>query len=330
MTLVREVADDPVFQTPARAWTWSDVFLATRLWGEWDALLDATRDADAPPELVKQAGREWRMARRLIAGDELTAWLAERQLAVADWNAYLRRAVGERATDAAPDPGALWAEGTCSGAWDGVAERLCARAAAWTAAGTPSAGQPPRADWFARMPSAAEAVEIGVDPAQVAARCDDLWAAEIAFARLCADAAGSDAVAATVAANNVDWLRVECDWLEAADENVAREAALVARDDGLGLGEVARRAGLPLEQRRVYVGDVDPALQPKLMSAAPGDLVGPLAMGNGGGRWLLAAVHAKVEPTLGDPDIRARAEQAAVTAAVQRAVDEQVTWHERD
>ena len=330
MTLPADVAGSPVFDTRSRAWTWSDVFLAARLSGEWQTLLAATRDAEAPPDAVKQAGREWRVARRLIAGDELTAWLAKRRVSVADWNAHLRRAIGDRDADAAPDPDALWAEGVCSGAWDRIAERLSAWAAAWEDAGTPAAPQQPPPEWVAQMPSPGDAGAIGVDPARVAARCDELWAAETAFERLCADAAASDAVGASVAARNVDWLRVDCDWLEAADENVAREAALLARVDGLGLADVAQRAGLPLEPRRVFVGDLDPALQPTRMSAAPGDLVGPVALGNGGGRWLLAAVHAKVVPTLDDPDIRARAQAAAIDAAVRRTVDEQITWHERD
>ena len=330
MTLPADVAHDPVFSTSTRAWTWSDVFLEARMTGAWDIVLAATRDAEASSEAVKEAGREWRRARHLIAGDELKAWLARRRLTLADWNAYVRRAVGQCAADAAPDPEAVWAEGACSGAWDALADRLSARVAAWEAEGTPAAEQPPPVDWFARMPSAGEAVEIGVDPADVAARCGDLWAAAVSFARLRAEASASDAVAATVAAHNIDWLRVECDWLEATDENVAREAALLARADGVGLDDVAKRAGLALEPRHVYVGDVDPALQPTLISAAPGDLVGPVALGNGSGRWLIAAVRDKVVPTVNDPDVRARAEEAAVEAAVRRAIDEQVTWHEHD
>jgi hypothetical protein len=39
-------------------------------------------------------------------------------------------------------------------------------------------------------------------------------------------------------------------------------------------------------------------------------------------------VRDKVVPTLDDPDIRARAEEAAVGAAVRRAVEQEVTWHE--
>ena len=330
MTLLADVAESPVFTTGTRAWTWSDVFLATRLWGEWDALLQATRDAGASPEALRQAGREWRIARRLIAADELAAWLARRRLGLEDWNAHLRRLIGTRSGDAAPDPRALWAEGACSGRWEDVAERLAARAAAWAAAGMPAAPEPPPAPWFARMPSAGEARDIGIDPASVSGRCGELWAAETAFARLRAGAAASDAVPRAVAAHDVDWLRIECDWLEAGDEDVAREAALLARVDGLGLADVAQRAGLTLEPRRVYVGDLDPALQPAMISAVPGDLVGPLALGNGGGRWLLAVLRAKVAPSLDDPEIRARAEDVAIAAAVRRTVEEHVVWHERD
>jgi hypothetical protein len=134
-----------------------------------------------------------------------------------------------------------------------------------------------------------------------------------------------------VSSHNVDWLRVDCDWLEAGDENVAREAALLARADGLALADVAQRAGLALEPRRIYVGETDPALQPALISAAPGDLVGPLALGaNGDSRWLLARVRDKVVPTLDDPDIRARAEETVIGAAIARAVQQHVTWHEHD
>jgi hypothetical protein len=74
-------------------------------------------------------------------------------------------------------------------------------------------------------------------------------------------------------------------------------------------------------------------LQPTLISAAPGDLVGPLSIGangDGRGRWLLARVRDKIVPTLDDPEIRARAEEAVVDAAIRRAIEQHVTWHEHD
>ena len=43
---------------------------------------------------------------------------------------------------------------------------------------------------------------------------------------------------------------------------------------------------------------------------------------------MLARVRDKVVPTLDDPDIRARAQDVAAGAAVRRAVEQHVTWHE--
>ena len=54
------------------------------------------------------------------------------------------------------------------------------------------------------------------------------------------------------------------------------------------------------------------------MSAAPGDLVGPLSRSaTAAAAGCSPRVRDKLVPTLDDPDIRARAEQAAVGAAVQ-------------
>jgi hypothetical protein len=127
-----------------------------------------------------------------------------------------------------------------------------------------------------------------------------------------------------VTANNIDWLRVDCERVEAADEDAAREAALLVRADGLGLRDVARMAGLDLVAERLYVADLPRDLQPIAESAAPGELVGPVSTGNG--RFALLVVRDKVVPTIDDAEIRERAEQAALDAALARAVAEHVRW----
>ena len=320
-------------------YTWGDVFLAARLWGEWDALeewlrnglaaLEAAPVADAD---VKQAGEDWRRARRLLAGDELKNWLARKRLSIDDWRAYVARAValhragaGGAATGAVADDvvaGSIWAEGACSGAFEGHAARLAERVAA-PAAGAPA---PPPPAWFERSPSAAEAEAIGIPAAEVARRVERLWAAEEAHARLCDAVRESDAIRRTVSANTVDWLRLDCELLRVGAEDAAREAVLLVREDGMPLPEVARQAGLELAAERLYLGEMPPELRPRLASAAPGELVGPLATGGEG--YLLVAVNDKVVPSLEDPEIRARAENAAIASAVEREVQARVRWHE--
>ena len=58
-----------------------------------------------------------------------------------------------------------------------------------------------------------------------------------------------------------------------------------------------------------------------MVSAAPGELVGPVAVN---GHFVLAHVRAKLVPEASDPEVRARAEVAARAQALERVVREEV------
>jgi hypothetical protein len=137
--------------------------------------------------------------------------------------------------------------------------------------------------------------------------------------------AASDAPRRAVAANGGDWLRVECEYLAATDEDVAREAVLLVREDGVPLTDVARQAGLEPVTGALYAGEMVPELRTRVMSSAPGETVGPVALA---GSFLVMSVRNKVAPSMDDPEIRERAERWAVEAAVAREVAERVRWHE--
>lgn len=311
MTLLPEVAPDPLLVARDTTWSWADLFLAATLRDEWSTLV-----TNRPPEPDGKAAEVgFRRARRLLAADELEEWLAENRLTVAEWRAYVHGG----------EPVNPWIAGICSGTFDTWKQRLAERAGALAAADPKPTPSPPPAAWFAHMPDADAAARIGIPVDEVAVRTELLWQAERALERLRIDAAAGDAIARTVAANNADWLRVDWELLEAGDENVAREAALLVREDGMNLPDVARVAGLPLAADRVFVGEQPAEIQPKLLSAAPGELVGPLALG-GTGTWLLAHVRDKLVASADDPEIRSRAEAAAVKAAIERVVREEVRW----
>jgi hypothetical protein len=308
MTLLAEVADVPLLSAGELTYRWSDAFLMARLRGEWAAFerAAAAPAGEVPSGAVKQAGQAFRTERRLLAGDELRAWLADHRMTLAEWNVFLGRSVlraqGHRGREPAP-AGVLWAEGVCSGAFDGFAQTLAARAAALAAGPAHDPGPPPSAEWP-----------------------DQLWRAEAAYRRLCEEVTRSDAPRRVVAANSADWLRVDCEYLTAADEDVAREVVLLLREDGVPLHDVARQAGLEPAGGLIYAGDLQQDLRTRVMSAAPGDMIGPV--GVGGSLFVVMAVRGKVAPSMDDPDIRARAERTAVDAAVAREVTERVSWHE--
>jgi hypothetical protein len=331
MTLLADVSALPVLSAGGVAYRWSDVFLAARLRGEWAPLAERAAAPEAAPDAaaLKRAGAAFRTERRLLAADELRDWLARHRLTLEDWNAYLRRRLGGRGGSTQSQEGALWAEGVCSGAFAGFSRALAERAAALAAGEhTPAAEPPPHADWLARMPNSTEAAELGIPPEEVASRCADLWRAESAYQRLRAAVMSSDEPRRALAAHSADWLRVDCEYLVAGGEDVAREAALLLREDGLPLDQVARAAGLDAIDARVYVGDMPAELRAAATSAAPGDGIGPVAV-EGGSRFVVMAVRGKVAPSMDDPEIRARAHAAALERALEREVTERVTWHER-
>lgn len=308
MTLLAEVADVPVLSAGERTYSWGDVFLAARLRGEWAELEQraATPSDGADEQAVKRAGRAFRTERRLLAADELRDWLAAHRLTLDDWNRFVARAVvresGREAEGQADAAETIWTEGVCSGAFDGFARASAARAAALAADPELDPGPPPP-EWP-----------------------EHLWRAEAAYERLCAQVAASDAPRRAVAANSVDWLRVDCEYLSSQDEDVAREVVLLLREDGVPLPDVARQAGLEPAGGRLYAGDMQPDLRMRVMSAAPGDLVGPVPLG--GGLFIVMAVRGKLAPSMDDPEIRERAERWAVAGAVEREVSERVRWHE--
>jgi hypothetical protein len=293
VTTLAEVAGEPVFDAGGRAYTWGDVFEAARLRGEWHE--PGLPEGIPPEDAVKLAGQRFRTERRLLAGDEMRAWLAEHRLTLDDWNGYLRRLVLRASGAAETLPAgedALWADGICSGTFEGYAQALARRAAALAATG---AGDPD----------------------------DHLPQAERAYQELIARVAASEAPGRAVEANSADWLRVDCEYLAAPDEDVAREVALLLREDGMPLPDVARQAGLEPAGGLIFAGEMDPDLRTRMMSAAPGDTVGPVALG---GLFAVVAVRGKVAPSMDDPEIRERAESWAIEAALEREVAERVRW----
>jgi hypothetical protein len=147
-----------------------------------------------------------------------------------------------------------------------------------------------------------------------------------AYERFVAEAVTPEALAALLETRGADWIRVDCRTLVLPGEPAAREAALCVRDDGMALAEVAAQAGVEMREHALYLEDADGELGNALLSARTGELLGPLPLGD---RFALVLVDGKVDPTLDDPEILRRAQEAARRRATEREVVNRVTWHER-
>ncbi len=128
-----------------------------------------------------------------------------------------------------------------------------------------------------------------------------------------------EALATLVSTRALDWTRIDAEVLSFAHDDAAQEALLCVSHDGLALGEIATLAGVRAERRTMRLAEFDDAERAALLGARAGDVV-PL------GSTLLRIVERR-PPTLEDPDVRHRAEQAVVSRAIQRKIDDRVSWH---
>lgn len=191
--------------------------------------------------------------------------------------------------------------------------------------GVPANGE--RAAWVAAVCSGA-LERAALELAARAAAADALGETDLdrAYDRFVTDAVTAEALESILDARRADWIRVDCRTLVLPGEPAAREAALCVRDDGMALAEVAAQAGVEMREHALYLEDAADELGKALLSARTGELLGPLPLAD---RFALVLVDDKVEPSLDDPEILRRVQEAARRRAIEREVVNRVTWQER-
>jgi hypothetical protein len=336
----------PAFDFDQLQFDWGDVVLAAIGWGEWQSLERSLAAALASVAAAAQRGEEldaealrpsvvsFRRARGLLAGEEFLRWLADRSLSTADLQAHLTRALSTPAgdgssleTDAVTLAEAIDAEAVLSGRLQGWANRLirCAAAARGLTAAGHKTTEPSDEELAALVEAAAECRASGLDKGWLrehAPRIATLQIAEHAFA---AELVTRERLERRIAEHQLDWQRFAWEELTFATEGAAREAALLVRQDGLALAEVAGIAHAATEVREGYSHEV-PELAALLAAAAPGELLGPFA-GAGAEGWRLVLMRERTPPAADDGAIHERASRELVDDGLERYLAGRVVWH---
>jgi hypothetical protein len=349
------LAGQVIFTAGGTPYTGADVVLAARAWGDWRRLEDQVRQglscarharaAGRPPARreVEAAADAFRAARGLFAAAETEAWLQRCGLSAESWMRYVRRDLLRRQAGGAlaalvarypvsqgrVDRHAL-VEGVCSGHLLRCAEKLAGRAAAHERVRQEAAlsadAAPPAEGSPAAAPDAGACDLLGSSREDCRQRLAALSRVEESFRRFRAQLLTPRTVCQQIAARHADWARVEVCAASFPDEGAAREAALCVREDGEDLAAVAARAGAEAQPERYYLEEIEPALRGPFLSARPGDLLGPLRWG---GDYRLVRVLEKTLPSEADPELRHRAEQLLLQAALDREVANRVRWQLR-
>ncbi len=306
---------------------------------------------------LEAAAEEFRYARDLITAEDMEAWLDRRGLSVDEWMAYVERSVLESpgaaaaATDDAGDaeddaegekdaapPSAvdgesfrecLAVEAICSGALTRFAASLAGRVALDERISVdPSGGGAAPSPEEIRSLVETLSTEIARSPLPdldeiPPERLEELARMELVFQGHRRRLASASALRNEIEANRLEWIRVDLQGLSFADEASAREALFCLREDGETFEDVAASARLRLRDERILLSEIDPAAKPDLLSARPGELVGPLAFGE---RFHIFRLREKTMPSEDDPEIRRRAEDSLIARLVERETEARIRW----
>jgi hypothetical protein len=308
----------PLFAVEGINYTWQDVLAWSDARGTLSSFSERSRRGSlslrradehgnrASSEAVSAAAASFRYGRGLLSAEQLSGWLSRWELSVTEWGEYLERTLllddgntegAETAVDGEAAAEAEYVDAVCSG--------FLEREALAFASDMALADLTP--------------IEAAGDQRTMVERT--LVAAAIARR----NAASEPGVEREIARHGLDWTRLELDVLELEDSGAAREAAMCIRVDGSGIDEVAAAVSAPVNHLSVYLGDLEPWLQPALLAAQPGELVGPVEEDD---QFVLLAVNDRRPASPEDPELRRRAESALVERAVRRATESRVRWHE--
>jgi hypothetical protein len=320
----------PVFSIGDEQYRWEDVILSARLRGDWADLekelreglaclkrLDKEEEEIDPGEL-QSAANDFRYGRDLVSAEEAEAWLNRWHLNAEEWMEYIQRhLLRQKWADQLTEIRArfrvtkkeiqsnLQAEAVCSGHLERFARALATRAAAYAKA--------LEAGW----------VEHREESAEAAARFRVL---EAGYQRFCAHVIDLRSLKGQVDSHRLDWIRFECRYVLFPQQQMAREAALCARDDGMALDEIAANANIALHEAAMYLDEIEPSRRDRFLSAERGSVIGPLDWDNAVGVFLIAD---KILPGLEDPEIKQRAQKALLELEVNREINNRVKWHAR-
>lgn len=100
--------------------------------------------------------------------------------------------------------------------------------------------------------------------------------------------------------------RFETEVIELESRDAAKEALFCVREDGMSMEEVALEGRYPYRRVDFLLGDVPADVQQGFLSVSAGDVLEPIAHGDG---FQLCRVVKKIEPQPDDPNVKSRIDQ---------------------
>ena len=297
---------------------------------KWQAFLRHVAAEERADELeleldesaISAAAEEFRYRHDLITAEETERWLANRGVTFEEFSDYFARQYCVGAVDEAfsseriaytSAPQELRhlfiAELILSGALEDMTIKLMWRLAARCAGKepTPDAIAAEKRKFLHRM---------GIEPAQLAdwlgemgrdsEWLNEMLTIEAAYGAHCDTLLVPQARQRELMALRLRLTRFEIELIELESQDAAQEALFCVREDGMSLEEVATEGRYPYQRADFLLEDLPADAQQKYLSVSEGDLLEPMARGDG---FEVCRVIRKVEPRLEDPTVKLRIDQ---------------------
>jgi hypothetical protein len=315
------------------------------IWQELLRLLAAEAKADESDlemddSAIDSAAEAFRYEHDLITAEETERWLEERGLTLNDFSDYfVRHYWGNTIDDAEPEQigyasapdelrELLIAELNLSGEMDRLAKRLC-----WRVAGNREAGNSGLDPQLIAAEEKRFLERNGFDEGQLAEWLktngrDQVWFAEVLamearYRQKCEALLNKQAREHEVAAMRLPLTRFELETMEVDSLDAAREALLCVRDDGMSMTEVAEEGRYPYRHTEILLEDLPEDLQQKFLSVSAGDILDPIARGDG---FYICRVIEKAEPNTNDEAVRDRAEKRILDRHFSELTAKHIQW----
>ncbi|RMG40009.1 MAG: hypothetical protein D6719_12180 [Candidatus Dadabacteria bacterium] len=356
-----DVLTNTVFRVGSRAYSWIDILLFAWLQPDWGVFEDAmafgvsaykhAEKHNLLPEthLVEAGLNEFRYQHNLLAAEEVEDWLIQRSLTLSDLIDFITFSVlrqhfkdqklkllKEYSVSDHELRDMLLSEGYCSGYFNRAAKELSEMLALYDLAvekyGVTDHLLYPDQERV-------DAVEHGVInllkryalewhnslPLREAIR--QYLSFENMYPLYSEMSSIQTQINLLIRSNQIEWTKVDYDVLEFKDDQVAREAALCAREGTFSIIELAEENIADLSSYSHMIKDLQPELNDvlsvPLVTAREGEIIGPLEIN---GRYVLIRLKNKELPDLDNRSIRELALKTAVRNMAVIESTRRVNW----
>jgi len=338
-----------VFAIGDREYTARDAVDAAWVTGElesrWSALLRAIaceeaaveRGLQADSEWLQSASEEFRYGLDLLTVEEIERWLEARQITNQEFNEYFLRLYWHEHLEEPPEPESIpyhsagpLRELLRVNLWLSGEFKAVVRALAWRLL----AGEEVQAD---AASVGAERVQFsersGLQGADIKTAIEGLgreepwlehhFSLEAAYQRMRQGLGSVERLQRGLAQMRLPLTRVEFETVCLPSEDAAREAILCLRGNELSVSELAAECGEEPGRHSLLLDDSPEDTQQRLICAIPGDVFGPEQIENG---FMIYRLVKKADPSLEDPDTRARLERRLLEGHFSAPTSQKVRW----